>query len=414
MPVYSLELSNFPGIHSSPALFDYLNGGTQRGKGDTGMAKKKQIPELKVLFDTNVLYTQMASDLVKPEVATLITEHSSYTDHKISWHLPAIVRHERQYQMEKAAMQLLPSLSKLEKLLGHNLAINESILKQRVSDAISTHLAFLRIETVDVDPSQVNWPEIILKAAYRRPPFDSGEKEKGFRDALVIESLRQLILQSPVTPTVCRIVLVTEDKLLRQAAEEATTSVQNVRIVADLDELKGLINTLVSEVGEDFIAELLPKAHSHFFVKEDKTTLYYKEDIRKIIKEQFSSELASKPDGVTEMEPGTWYIGKSRFVKKEGQRIFWVNRIEPTFTGYRTASNAPAKNIDDILSPSSPGLSSLAGLFNKTATEKSLVGEFANIFDVNWSITLGQHKKFSAAKIENILFVETKFTEGTQ
>ncbi len=380
------------------------------------MAKKKQVPELKVLFDTNVLYTQMASDLVKPEVSTLITEHSTYTDHKVSWHLPAIVRHERQYQMEKAAMQLLPSLGKLEKLLGHNLAINESILKQRVSDAIATHLTSLCINIVEVDTSQVNWSEIILKAAYRQPPFDSGEKEKGFRDALVIESLRQLISQSPVTPTVCRIVLVTEDKLLRQAAEDATAGVQNVRIVTDLEELKGLINTLVSEVGEDFIAELLPKAQALFFVKEDKTTLYYKEDIRKSISEQLSSELATKPDGVTEAEPGTWYIGKPRFVKKEGQRIFWVNRIEPTFKGYRTATNAPSQNFDNMLSigqkPSSPGLSSLAELLNKTAPEKSLVGEFANIFDVNWSVTLGQHKKFSAPKIENIYFVETKFNEG--
>lgn len=297
------------------------------------MAKKKQLPELKVLFDTNVLFTQVASDLVKPEVAALINEHSTYPDHKITWHLPEVVRHERQYQMQKAALQLLPSLQKIERLLGHNLGINDRILEQRVNDAVVSQLDLLKLTVVEVDTTKVDWSTLMLNAVYRRPPFDPGDREKGFRDALIVEALLQLIDRSPVTPTVCRVVLVTEDKLLTEAAQLATASLANVRILGTLEELRGLINTLVSEVGEDFVAEIQAKARSYFFEKGDKSGFFHKEDLRKQLSETFQNELAQKPEGVTETEPSTWYIGNPRFVKKEGQRVYWASRVQATFKG---------------------------------------------------------------------------------
>lgn len=376
------------------------------------MAKKKQIPELKVLFDTNALFTQAASELVKPEICALINEHSGYTDHKITWHMPDVVRHERQYQMERAALALLPSMAKIERVLGHNLGFNEVILKQRIADAVNTQLGNLNIRIAGIDPQKVDLSTLMLNAVYRRPPFDPGEKEKGFRDALVVESLRQLVSCSPVTPTVCRIVLVTEDKLLTEAANSATAEATNVRIVSDIEELRGLISTLVSAVGEQFIAEIQPKAHAYFFTKDENSTLYYKENIRQQIREKYSTELAAKPDGVTESETGTWYVGKSRFVKKEGQRIYWATRIEPTFKGYRVETKQQASVLEALASsstnvPKSPDTwANLANLFN--SPEKTLVMNYGAVFEVDWSVTLGQHKKLTSGKIEQIRYVETR------
>jgi hypothetical protein len=377
------------------------------------MAKKKQIPELKVLFDTNALYTQMASDLVKPEVALLVKEHSNYADHKLSWYLPDIVRHERQFQMIKAGLSLVPSINKLEKLLGHNFGINESILESRVKQAVDSQLAELKLTVVGVDVNKVDWEKMMLNAVYRRPPFDPGEREKGFRDALVIESLLQLIDQSPVTPTVCRVVLISEDKLLSEAAKLAVASFTNVRILNTLEELRGLISTLVSEVDEKFVEEIQNKAKSYFFAKEDKTTLFYKEGLRDQIKEQFSQELDAKPEGINEIEAGTWYIGNPRFVKKEAQRIFWASRIEPTFTGYKIEYKQPNPPGLIGMQPS-PASNALSGLLNMLppASERRLALKYGVIFEIDWSVTLGQHKKFLSPKIENISYVETHPMEG--
>lgn len=374
------------------------------------MSKKKQIPELKVLFDTNVLYTKAASDLVKPEIASLVKEHSSYVDHKVTWYMPDIVRHERQYQMIKAGLDLIPSINKVERLLGHNLGISESILEERVKHAVDSQLSDLKLQLAKIETSKVDWDKIMLDAVYRRPPFDPGEREKGFRDALVMESFLQLINRSPVTPSVCRVVLVSEDKLLSDAARVATNSMPNVRILNTLEELRGLINTLVSEVDEKFVEEMQGKAQPYFFVKEDQSTLYYKEELRRLIKEKFSNELNTKPEGVTEAEPEIWYIGKPRFVKKEGQRIFWASRIEATYAGYKTEYKSPqATGLLGLSQAPSPAVMALSNLANiiTPKTEKLFVSRYAVILEVDWSVTIGAHKKFSAPKIEGMRYVET-------
>ncbi len=80
---------------------------------------KRRKPALKLLivFDTNVLYAQVASDLVNKEVNKLIKANSSHLDISVKWFLPSVVIDERRYQMRKKAFELLPSIQKLERLL---------------------------------------------------------------------------------------------------------------------------------------------------------------------------------------------------------------------------------------------------------------------------------------------------------
>jgi len=61
--------------------------------------KKKAKPELKVVFDTSVLFSQVAYDLVRSEVRQLIEDNSQHVDLSIRWYLPDIVVAERRYQM---------------------------------------------------------------------------------------------------------------------------------------------------------------------------------------------------------------------------------------------------------------------------------------------------------------------------
>src|SRR5437763_16251597 len=102
--------------------------------------KHRKPPDLKVVFDTNVLWPGSASDLLKQEVTELIANNSKHADLTISWYLPDIVRHERQFQMLTQSFELLPSLRKLERLLGHNLNITEQIIERSVNDAIENHI----------------------------------------------------------------------------------------------------------------------------------------------------------------------------------------------------------------------------------------------------------------------------------
>ena len=253
---------------------------------------------------------------------------SKFPDLEIQWYLPELVRHERQYQMQRRGLELLPALGKVEKLLGHNLAITEQTLLEGVEKAVCQRQEELGLLSLKLDYRKVEWDRLTLDAAYRKPPFKEGETEKGFRDSIIVECFLQLVADSPKTPRACRIVLVSGDGLVAQAVKARTSGSTNVAVLTTLEELKGLINTLASEVDEAFLEPLRAKAGKLFFLPKEESTLFYKEGIREKLKEKFAAELVALPSGATSRQNGTWTISPPNFVKKTGQRIQWTSRVQ--------------------------------------------------------------------------------------
>jgi hypothetical protein len=168
---------------------------------------------------------------------TLIA-NSKYPDLDISWYLPEVVRHERQYQMQIEALKLRGAINKIERLLGHNLALTEQVLVDRVKAKIDEKEKDLGLQEIKLDHAKIDWGTVIHAASYRIPPFQPGEKEKGFRDMMVAESFLQLLADSPKTPNVCRVVLVSDDQLLSKAIQERIASSPNASVIPSVEELK--------------------------------------------------------------------------------------------------------------------------------------------------------------------------------
>lgn len=397
--------------------------------------KRKLPPQLNVVFDTSALYTQVAYDLIRKEVKEIIQQHTQHTDLSIKWYLPEIVIHERQYQMNSEAIKLLPALKKLETLLGHSLNITEDILKQRVKEAVRYQIDEFGFKVLSIDTNNVDWNELILRAAYRKPPFEPGEKEKGFRDVLIGQAFLQLVEVTPTTPSICKNVIVTVDGLLRDYLEEKTKSLTNVRILASINELEGFINTLVSTVTEEFVKEISEKAEKYFFEKENQTTLYYREHIRDKILEKYSHELSAilSPDLVR--ENGTWWISAPIFKKKERQRVHWITHISVDATLSRYEYQVPSLGLlsgSPLSQPIPPRSSSLLSIAQRLAapastgllpskTSPSLAESLAvqprkievnkgkTSFEVYWSVNITQNKRLTSPKIEKIQFGGTKW-----
>jgi hypothetical protein len=169
--------------------------------------------ELTVVLDTNALYTGSASYFVRKEVADLIEQHSEQPDMKIKWVVPEVVRHERQFQMLQEAAQMLPTIERLERLLGHNLNITSHILETRVHEAVDTQVQKYGIAIRPLKVTDVDWQRVMMDSAYRKAPFQSGEKEKGFRDALILETFMQVLAAAPTSRSVARVALVSNDQL---------------------------------------------------------------------------------------------------------------------------------------------------------------------------------------------------------
>ena len=373
------------------------------------MTNKKN-PRLCVVFDTNALYTQVASDLVRQSVARIIKENSDHSDLDISWHLPDVVINERHYQMSLKASELLPSMGKMEKLIGHAFGISEDSLGLFIDKAIDDAVSELGIEKESVDVEMIDWNEIISRSVSRRPPFEAGEKEKGFRDAVIGQTFIQMAERKPSTPSICRLAIVSEDKRLREYITELTTETKNVRVLSSLDELESLINTLVSEISEDFASELAGKALEIFFQKDNEKTLYYKMSIRDEISEKFSKELSSSPVDGLKKKVGTWWVSAPVFIKKNKSRLYWVTSIEPEFELYhfdfygQHISNDYASFLSEKNAYSS---------FLEKLSESSRVIDYnaKDIFEVHWSCNLTSAHNLTSPKIEKIEYLGNTLNE---
>lgn len=409
--------------------------------------KKERIPELKVVLDTNSIYTQREHFLLKPEVYELIQDNHKHSDITLTWYLPEVVRHERQYQMINNGIALLPSINKIEKILGHNLNLTEDTIRQRIPTLIDQQIQDSKIEILQIKTDMVDWNSLILNAAYRKPPFSAGEKEKGFRDALIAESFLQLVSISPSTTKICNIVLITEDGLLTEFIKTRTIGAKNIRVLSSIEELKGLINTLVSQVSEEFVESIKAKAKVYFFVPGDDNTLFYKEKIWVKINKQYRKQLSAIPLGATEREHLTTEIGSPQFVKKERTRVFWKNRITEVVKAYNKEDRRGEKSTypqligDRNLDPSTflfhlydepderPIIGESSYLFEPLIPfpEKKISGEWESfvrntlpalksktllnsgkiIFEVIWSVVVTAQNNLIRPQIESIEYIET-------
>jgi len=407
------------------------------------MPQKKKKPELKIVFDTSVLFSQVAYNLVRNEVSQLIENNSQHADLNTRWYLPCIVVDERRYQMQRKAFELLPSIVKLEKLLGHNLNITKKILINRVDEAINEQIKKLAISILEIDINDVDWKALIKRSLFRLSPFDPGEKEKGFRDSLISESFLQLVKQSPATSSICRLAMVTDNGLLTKYMKNSTKDSKNVRVLSSISELESLINTLVSKVSEEFVMEMIDKASKYFWEKEKNSSLYYKENIRENIRESYSQELNAIPREGLLRENGTWRIIAPAFVKKQRQRIFWITQIDIDAKLFRyTRPESKVSILDSVLGPTgSPGYQGsidpisyqgtiepsgafkpsmylveqwrLGGGYPKelhaSSQNKVEVSSGQSSFEVHWSVNITQKKNFTSPSVDEIQFVSTKW-----
>lgn len=395
------------------------------------MTLSRKKPELKAVFDSNVLYTGTASDLVNQSVGLLISESSRHQDITLSWYLPEIVVLERTYQMIRKGLELLPSIQKLEQLLGHNLNITSEIIEGRIKDAVEKQLTQYSIKVAKLAVEKVDWDTLIRNSAFRRAPFDPGEKEKGFRDAVIAETFLQIVKDSPTTPRICRIALVTADNLLSSSVLEQTSTATNIRIIKSIDELKSLINTLVSAVSEEAVAMIKEQASKYFFVEKQVDTLYYAKKVHQFIDEKFKKQLEEIPEGADRRENGTWYISPPGFLKKERQRVTWVSPIEVEAKAFkreyelwvppsrraiplpRRATSLPLPTLSSgplelQTEPTLPRAIDFA--FALKATERGqekVIAEGRTNFEVTWSHILSTNQKFRSPRIDDIRFIET-------
>lgn len=427
-----------------------------------------------IILDTNCLFTEAADKLIKAELSEFILGTAASGEINTTWHLPDIVRAERKHQMMVRARRLLPQLEKVESLIGHKFGITEEILDERVNAVIKREIERHGLQLHLFDASKVDWGDLISRSVERHPPFDPGENEKGFRDAVVLETFYQLIEGLPKSPQSCRIVLMSGDRLLANAARAKTEGRANVAVTGDLEEVRTLLNALASALTQETVAKLLPEASELFFIAGKDKTLYFAEKIYGRIANDYAEQLASCPDSeFTSSTVKRLVIGPPTFLAKSRQRLTFSSRltfeVEATKVVWRspptinrntgltfsnitpgaTGPSAPSgpgstglfgpSGVSGLYIPplpsgfgtipsygatgpsgasaSSPGASGNTFFFSPPGSPPPMIPEEIrrdgqHVFEVIWTATLTATGKLTRPKLERIEYKSTTWDEG--
>jgi hypothetical protein len=210
-------------------------------------------------------------------------------------------------------------------------------------------------------------------------------------------------------------------------------------VLSSIEDLRGFINTLASQVDERYVVSWRAKAEKLFFVKKSEDTLFYRAGIREEITEKFKEQLTALPEGATLRENNTWYIGETNFVRKDGQRVFWSTRIKiqtqafelvvkPNQSVYQPLKSVLApggRTVADLMASMQPTsinspLSTGLGLPPSTAQqfylgpEKILRYEGNDIYDVLWSVEVTTSHDMRRQKVEDFVHVGTEWEMPAQ
>ncbi len=368
------------------------------------------------------------------------------------------------------AERLLPQLEKVERLLGHTFSITKEILVERVEAAINRESRRHQLNVRELDPSKVDWTDLISRSVRRQPPFDPGEKEKGFRDAVVLETFYQLIDVLPKSPQSCRIVLMTGDRLLTDAAQAKTNDRSNVAYTGELEEVRTMLNALASQLTQEMISKILPLASDLFLKTGSGEGVYYQGRIAERITNDFGAQLNSVPEeGFTNPTTQKILISVPTFLTKNGQRLTFSSRVSfnvevvkvvwrPAPAGSDSANSAifPSGGIglgafgagpsvlgSGAFHSNSPGLFSVTGITGHSGNPGGLAGQInpgagvlggppfmappqppsipptreeirregRHVFEVTWSAILTAAGQLTRAKTQKVEFKSTAWSE---
>lgn len=381
---------------------------------------KRNIKQLYVFVDTNAIISNSISEIVKSEVVDLVNKHRSYPDVKINWVIPEIVLLERKKQMKLKAENCLQAVGNLERLVGLTWGVNKENINPHLDRAIHLQISDLGAMVSKLDPQRVDWNELINSAVEKLPPFSPTEKEKGFKDAIFIETFFQFSQDIVSKASSSHIFVLTADLLLQSAIQDRLKHMPQVKILSDLEELKSEINIYTSDVDAQFAEELVREATLLFFVPKDQKTLYYKRGVFEMVKEQWQAKLYEIRGDGTQTRVEKTLIGQSAFIEKKLQKVFFSNRI-----AYEIICTKPKLPV--VTQPAPLGLGQLSagkgllspsifpssggGLASLLIPETEIVSQGKAVFQINWSAKLNADAKLIGSSIDEVEYIKTDWAD---
>ena len=182
-----------------------------------------------------------------------------------------------------------------------------------------------------------------------------------------------------------------------------------------IDDFESYLKLTKEELEDQFISSILRRASVRFFSKDNQKCLYYRENVKDKLRQQFSDnfELPSEPGGtlLTEqglvplnkemwnpLNKGTFWIGNSQFINLAANNEYhWINSI--TFVRqFRYSPSVSFSSLTEALATGDGYVDSILVL----------------VFKVTWKARVTKDGKFCNLSLLDMKLEDTSFETPTE
>lgn len=368
--------------------------------------KLEPVPDHIVVPDTNILWDKDKKNAVCPDFDQFWSRSSSVIPLKLF--VPEVVLGELQFQQATSAIKCATTVSdQMTELSGitqkkYEPRLDHTTIRKQVGEKLKKWVASHGGQIITVPIASINWNQVIEDAIWRNPPFTFDPKdkdnEKGFRDALILETVCGICDSNKGASA--NIVFLCNDRLLRKSAETRQKHNKALLTFESISDFESYIKLTQQSLTDKFVKSIQTHARSKFYAPDDKTAIYFRENIRRTINEKFAADLTTaieppRPTGLLGLSPPTnwsvtderWWINATRFDELVRPREYhWLSRV----TIARLLLGAPVGG----------GLS-LA--FSPIREEVKVIG-----FDVKWKANVKADGRFHDISVIDIIKAETR------
>lgn len=348
-----------------------------------------------VIIDTNIIFHQDKKHVVDPDFEELWEEQASLYD--LSLYIPEVVEGEIIFQQTGSALKFFERANnQFDSLRGvTDQAYPHRVTKSRVIDDVKARFdkwkRNKKAQVIKTPFDKICWESIVEGAVLRKPPFSNdtakGESEKGFRDAVILETVVDFTSESDQ-----QVVFLCNDSLLRKESELRLLHSFKFSAYSSLKEFESYLRLKNEEIEKQRVNALTDKAMKKFFTFNDFNSLAYKEKINKKIPELFEKNLSSPED-----------LLSSRLPYHDSE----VLEIDSAETSHRSFKVKGKPEFIKIVSPNTFYWNSTIHYecsyrFFIDEKEDSVEYKYRVIFNVNWKVNISINNIFTKMKVVDI------------
>jgi hypothetical protein len=257
----------------------------------TRILKSKPLPHV-VICDTNILWHEDKEPVASPVFELFWSKASAAFD--LSLCIPDAVWGELLFQHFTSCHKLLKlteeNIKKISSITAyeHKTRLSPERIRTQIEKKFDKWAKLHRAIILPLPIQKIDWVRMSTDAIWRRPPFAADPKhpdlEKGFRDALIMESVVDFVLSDARK---VNIAFLCNDHVLRNATAGRLKTDLRFTAYETLEDFESYLALTNEKFTNEFIAKILARARKRFFSPDDNTCLYTTESLHSKIKKDF-------------------------------------------------------------------------------------------------------------------------------